>query len=297
MLDVRRLRLLREVHHRGTLHAAARALDYTPSAVSQQLQVLEREAGTPLLEKAGRGVRLTDAALALVARTERVVQELEAAQAELERAHDRVAGTVRVTSFQTAALHLVMPAIERLQREHPDVRVALSEEEVEQAVPMLQLGTVDVVLGDEYEGVPVPRPPGLTRRTLVEEEVLLLLPDHDPRRRIADLQDVAWATAKPGGAQRELVVKVCREAGFEPDLRHSTNDLLVLQALVRTGAATLLPELVGPAAGVTARRPQDARIGREVFALHRAANRPAVDAFLTALVSAAALPRGRGRAR
>ena len=300
MLDVRRLRLLREVHHRGTLHAAARALDYSPSAVSQQLAVLEREAGTPLLEKAGRGVRLTDAALVLVDHADALLERLEAAEADLEAAAGRVAGTVRVAAFQTAALHLVAPAIRALATSHPGIRVEVLDEELEEATVTLQLGAVDIAIGDEYEGLPRPRPAGMRRRVLLHEEVPLVLPEGHPygeRPSLRALRDAAWCTAKAGTGHREMTVRACRQlGGFDPDVRHASNDLVVLLALVRTGAVCLLPELVGPAEGVVFTTAAEGAVHRDVFALTRTAERPAVRAVLDAL-SAAAPPPGRGRAR
>src|SRR5918998_5790327 len=106
MLDVRRLRLLRELHERGTIAAVADALQFTPSAVSQQLAALEREAGLPLLERAGRGVRLTDAALVLVRHAEALLARAEVAQADLAAAAGSVAGRGRIASFQSVALQL-----------------------------------------------------------------------------------------------------------------------------------------------------------------------------------------------
>src|SRR6201989_1135032 len=110
MLDLRRLRLLRELSERGTIAAVAEALRFTPSAVSQQLAVLEREAGVPLLERAGRGVRLTDAALVLVQHAGALLERAEVAQAELAAAAGKVAGRGRIASFQSVALQLAIPA-------------------------------------------------------------------------------------------------------------------------------------------------------------------------------------------
>src|SRR3954471_2754551 len=101
MLDLRRMRMLHELHHRGTIAAVADALQFTPSAVSQQLAALEREAGVPLLEPAGRGVRLTDAALVLVEHAEALLDRAELAEAQLAAATGRVAGRGRVASFQS----------------------------------------------------------------------------------------------------------------------------------------------------------------------------------------------------
>ena len=122
MLDLHRLRLLNELHARGTIAAVADALRFTPSAVSQQLAVLEREAGLPLLEPAGRSVRLTDAALVLVGHADALLERAELAQAELAAATGRVAGRGRIASFQSVALRIAMPAMQALARHAPDVR-------------------------------------------------------------------------------------------------------------------------------------------------------------------------------
>src|ERR671926_830986 len=114
MLDLRRLRLLRELHQRGTIAAVADALQFTPSAVSQQLGILEREAGVPLLERAGRGVRLTDAALVLVEHTEALLDRAALAEADLAAASGTVAGRGRIAGFESVALRLALPAMAAL---------------------------------------------------------------------------------------------------------------------------------------------------------------------------------------
>src|SRR5687767_10577236 len=125
MLDLRRLRLLHELHQRGTIAAVAGALQYTPSAVSQQLAVLEREAGLPLLERAGRGVRLTDAALVLVGHAEALLERAELAEAELAAAAGTVAGRGRIAAFQSVALRVAAPALQALARDAPGLRCEL----------------------------------------------------------------------------------------------------------------------------------------------------------------------------
>src|SRR3954469_7412462 len=127
MLDLRRLRLLRELRERGTIAAVADALAYTPSAVSQQLAQLEREAGVPLLERVGRGVRLTDAALGLVDHTEAVLARLQLAEAELAASDSEVQGVVRITAFQTAMRALTAPVLRTLTDAHPRLRCELIE--------------------------------------------------------------------------------------------------------------------------------------------------------------------------
>src|ERR671915_392226 len=134
MLDLRRLRLLHELHRRGTVGAVAEALSYSPSTVSQQLRVLEREAGTALFEPAGRRVRLTGAAPVLPGHAERALGGAQRAEADLAAAAaGAVAGVVRVGSFQTASLHLLLPAMDGLRQTHPGVEVRLVESEPEPA--------------------------------------------------------------------------------------------------------------------------------------------------------------------
>ena len=298
MLDLRRLRLLREVEARGTVHGAARALDYTPSAISQQLAVLEREAGTALLERAGRGVRLTEAGRVLVRHAHALLDGVEAAEAELAAlAAGRPAGAVRVASFQSAFLRIVAPAMATLARTHPDVRVEATEVEVELAVPALRLQQLDAVVGDEYEGHPRPIDADLAREPLLHEQVRLVLPATHPlarRRRVplARLAGADWAATQPGTGHREMLIRACRRlGGFEPDLRHASDDFLILLELVRTtGACALLPDLVlaHGAPGVAVRTPAEGAIGREVFLITRRARTPAVAAVAAALRAAAA---------
>src|SRR3954468_16508300 len=122
MLDLRRLRLLRELGERGTIAAVADALRFTPSAVSQQLAMLEREAGVPLLERVGRGVRLTDAALVLVEHADALLERAALAEADLAAASGTVAGRGRMAGFQSVALRVVLPAFEALARAAPALR-------------------------------------------------------------------------------------------------------------------------------------------------------------------------------
>src|SRR5918995_2568438 len=148
MLDLRRLRLLRELHERGTIAAVADALQFTPSAISQQLAILEREAGVPLLERAGRGVRLTDPALVLVDHAEALLERAALAEADLAAAAGTVAGRGRIAAFESVALHVAVPAMAALAAGAPPLRRALVEAAPEQALPALALGDVDLVLAD-----------------------------------------------------------------------------------------------------------------------------------------------------
>ena len=293
MLDLRRLRLLRELDARGTVHATARALDYTPSAISQQLAVLEREAGTTLLERTGRTLRLTDAGRLLVEHAAALLDRMEAAEADLAAlVAGRPAGTVQIAAFQTAFLQLVAPAVARLADEHPDVRIEASEIEVEEAVPLLRLGHLDVVVGDEYEGVPRPVWPDLAREALLTEQVRVMIPTGHPlagRERVAldRFAGAIWVGARSSTGHREMHLRVCRErGGFEPDIRFHSDDLAIQLEMVRaTGACGLLPDLVLPRGieGVATPLAAGGGIGREIFTVTRAARTRAVEAVLAAL--------------
>ncbi len=299
MLDLRRLRLLRELHARGTIAAVADALRYTPSAVSQQLAVLEREAGQPLFERAGRGVRLTDAALVLVGHAEVLLDRAELAEAELAAADGAPAGRGRIGAFQSAAHHLAAPAVAALAISAPALRCELIEAEPEWALPALERGDFDLVIADEWDTQPLARPPSLTRLDLLRDEVRVILPADHPLAqeggpvRIADLSGEPWATGLDHMAWSDLCVRTCRRFGaFDPDIRHRSNDGRVCLTLVAQGlAVSLLPELVRSweEPGVAVRPIADGDVHRTVFAATRTrdANRPSVRALLAAVQAAA----------
>ena len=296
MLDLRRLRLLRELSERGTIAAVADALQFTPSAVSQQLAMLEREAGVPLLERAGRGVRLTDAALVLVDHAKALLERAELAEADLAAAAGTVAGRGRIAGFESVALRLALPAMELLARDAPRLRCELIEAEPEQALPALALGDVDLVLGDEWQHQPVRLPEGVQRHELLSDPVNLLLPRKHPAARrhpdavpIAELAGEAWATGHVGMAWHEMTHRTCRElGGFDPDVRHRTNDATVSLALVARGlAVTMLPDLPLPTRypGAAVRSIAEGSVSRAIFAATRTADaaRPSTQALLAAI--------------
>jgi DNA-binding transcriptional LysR family regulator len=303
MLDLKRLHLLHELHRRGTVSAVADALAYSPSTVSQQLQVLQREAGTTLFEPAGRRVRLTDAALALVAHAETLFTAVERAEADLAAAAaGAVEGIVRVGSFQTASLHLLLPAMLALRETHPGVEVRLVEAEPVPALDAVRSHQVDLVLADEWSGEPRPRLQGLDREDLFEEPVhVALAADRAPAGTfdLRTLSDAPWATGEAGGSMEALVRRVCNEhGGFEPKVRHHTNELSMLLALAAHGeAATLLPAiaLYGAPDTVAARPIAGAALSRTVFTAARTGSdrRPALAAVRAALRTAAAVTPAR----
>jgi DNA-binding transcriptional LysR family regulator len=301
MLTLSRLRLLHELEARGTIAAVADALQFTPSAVSQQLAVLEREAGVPLLVRAGRGVRLTDPALVLVRHAEALLERARLAEAELAAAAGHVAGRGRIASFQSVAMRLAIPAMRALARAAPDLRCELVESEPEQSLPALALGDVDLVLADEWQHQPRSRPAGVDREDLHQDPVHLVLPaDHPSARRhrdvvpLAELAGEAWTTGHAGMGWEEMTQRTCRRlGGYDPDIRHRTNDATVSLALVARGlAVTMLPELVLPGRhpGVALRTIAEGPVSRAIAAATRAADaaRPSTQALLAAVRDAAA---------
>jgi len=301
MLELRRLRLLRELSGRGTIAAVADALQFTPSAVSQQLAILEREVGVPLLERAGRGVRLTDAALVLVEHADALLERAALAEADLAAAAGTVTGRGRIAAFQSVSLRLAAPAMEALARDAPRLRCELLEAEPEQALPALSLGDVDLVLGDEWQHQPWRLPAGLERHELLRDPVNLVLPARHPVARrhkdavpLAELAGEAWTTGHVGMAWEELTQRTCRQhGGFDPDIRHRTNDAIVSLALVARGlAVTLLPDLALPGRlpGIALRRIAEAPLERAIFAVTRSSDaaRPSTRALLAAIRDAAA---------
>jgi DNA-binding transcriptional LysR family regulator len=273
----------------------AEALSYSPSAVSQQLAQLEREAGVPLLERAGRNVRLTAAAQTLVGHTEALLARLEEAEADLEATAEQITGTLRVATIQSAGLYLLAPALQRLSREHPALRVEVFDAEPEDTMPSLALGTLDLVLGDEYPFLPRPPDPRIDTEPLVEEHFRVLLARTHPLAAdggpvaLKALRHEPWAVGKEGSHYGELTIRACRAlGGFEPDVRHRSNDLLMLLALVAAGqAVTLLPDLVrvDREPDAVARDVAEAPLTRTVFSAIRrgSARRPALIALRSAL--------------
>ena len=322
MLDLRRLRLLHELHERGTVAAVADALQYTPSAVSQQLAVLEREAGVPLLEKAGRSLRLTDAALVLVGHAAALLERAAVAEADLAAAAGTVAGRGRIAAFESVALGIALPAIEALGRAAPRLRCEIVEAEPEQALPALARGDLDLVLADEWGPQPRSLPDGVVRHTLPGDPVRVVLPAAHPLAArfaeavpLAELAGEPWATGDPGMGWEEMTRRTCRAlGGFDPDVRHRCAGATVALALVERGlAVTLLPEMplagrgaalpgrgapsaLGPAAPGAPRVPFAVRaiaegsVDRSIFAATRAvdAERPSTRALLAAVQAAAA---------
>src|SRR5580692_808866 len=240
MLDVRRLRLLRELSRLGTIAAVAEAFSYTPSAVSQQISALEREAGVPLIRRSGRRVALTPAGADLAARTE---PALAATRAEL-------AGELRIGAFPTAVRTLLPGALVALGAEHPRLELQVTELDPVQVPDALRAGTLDIALVHEYDYVPAEPDPALETRPLLTETIYLACAVPGPGRADEVLRSCAdrpWILASPGTLCFLMAERLCQAAGFSPRIRHRADDFATVLALVAAGqGVALVPELALP---------------------------------------------------
>lgn len=288
MLDLHRLRLLRELHRRGTITAVAQALSFSPSAVSQQLATLERETGVRLLEPVGRRVRLTAQAEVLVAHAEALLAEMERAESALANSLGHTVGTLRVAAFQTAVMALVPPAITRLETLHPDLRVEVTELEPDLALPAMMAGEYDLVIAEEYPGHPLPHLPDVERNDLMADEMLLAAPTTWRERSLNEMGERPFVMEPRDSPAGQWALAACRSAGFEPDVRYTTTDLHIHLRLVEAQlAVALLPELSGvrDQSSVTTHRLR-AFPARQIFTAVRggATMHPAIRAFITATI-------------
>lgn len=248
MLESRRLRVLLAVARSGSLARAAEALDYTPSAVSQQMRVLEGEVGAPLLERRGRGVVLTEPGRALARHAERVANALEAAQAEVEAIAGLRSGMLRLGWFTTAGATLMPRAIARFSEQQPEIELALVEGDPEDCAALLREGELDLALVYEFP-LGAPLPADLRLRELLEDRLYVALP---PGHRLASRAEIAleelaadrWIQGVRHGATLETIPAACREAGFEPRIAFRTDDHTAVLGLVAAGVGVaLIPQL------------------------------------------------------
>ncbi|MFI6819316.1 LysR family transcriptional regulator [Nonomuraea sp. NPDC050328] len=253
MLDVARLRVLQEVARHGSLTRAATALSYTTSALSQQISVLEREAGARLLERHARGVRLTEAGRALLTHTERIMTELRAAESTLAAICAGAGGRLRFGSFTTANATLMPMAVRAFLRERPAVSVELIEVERDEAVAAVAAHELDLALVYEFPVVPLTAPANVEVRPLLVDPLHIALPpDHRlagrPRIRLADLAEERWIQGVHRGSTLDVLPRACRQAGFEPVVAFRTDDQMTVRGLVAAGlGVALAPFLTLPA--------------------------------------------------
>jgi DNA-binding transcriptional LysR family regulator len=247
--DLHRLRLLRELKHRGTITAVAVAMSYSHSSVSQQLKVLEGEVGVPLLEPDGRGVRLTPHAEVLVEHVEAILVRLDQADADLAGAAGDTAGTFRIATFQTVLIALMPTVLTILSAEHPRLCLDLVQADPDPALSGLQLGEFDLVFDELFAGEPLDRPVAVNRTVLHRDTMRLAVPPEGlpmaEIRRVEDLASASWVLEPPGSPARKWAEMICAAAGFRPNVHFESADVVVHERLVRGGhAVAFLPDLL-----------------------------------------------------
>ncbi|MFJ2861738.1 LysR family transcriptional regulator [Kitasatospora sp. NPDC087314] len=292
MLDVRRLRLLRELAHLGTIAAVAEALSFSPSAVSQQLSVLEKEAGVPLLERTGRRVALTPAGRNLVRHAEAVLALLEQAGAELAHARRGLAGPLRIGTYPSAARAIIPAVLAELAGWHPGLEPMVTEVDPAGVGAALRAGELDVALVHEYDLVPADPEPGLAMTRPVFTEPMYLAARAPGT--VAEQRGAPWIMAPPGTLCHSMAVRACESAGFAPRIRHQIDDFATVLALVAAGQGVALVPHLGtaqPPPGVVLTRLPMYRRTRAAFRAG-AGSHPAISAFVSALHTA--VPPGLG---
>ncbi|HWD76244.1 MAG TPA: LysR family transcriptional regulator, partial [Solirubrobacteraceae bacterium] len=248
MLNLGRLQVLCEVVSRGSFSAAADALSYTQSAVSQAVARLEAETGTTLVIRDRRGIRPTAAGATLITHAEAIFAQVEAAEADLAAVLGIRAGRLRVASFPSAGATLMPLAVAAFRRAHPGVALTLAEGEPEEIAPRVRAGEFDLALLFEFPGAPPRRDgpgAGLQSVPLLKDPMDVALPaDHPlaakPALRLADLRAQQWVQTSAQSPCARHVVRSCLAAGFEPDVAFESDDYDTVQGLVAAGVGVAL---------------------------------------------------------
>src|ERR671937_56477 len=287
MLDVSRLRVIDAVARHGSVTAAARELHYSQPSVTHHLARLEAETGAQLLQRVGRGIRLTPAGRLLADRAAEIIGRIDAADAELAAHVGLTAGRVRLAGFASAIGSLVVPAAAALAREHPGLEIGSMDTHPPDALELLRTGRVEVAIVFRYDDAE-DEAPGLRLHYLLDDPMYVLAQRRT--RGLARLSEATWVAGCP--ACRGHLLALCQSAGFEPRIGYESDDVALIQALVAAGLCVgVLPGLalrVHRADGVVAT--ELTGLPRRVYAATygEPPDPPAVTALLTALTAAAA---------
>lgn len=287
MLDPKKLRVLREVSVHGGVTKAARSLRVSPASISQQLSRLEHDYKVTLLEKVGRGVRLSAVAVQLVAHAEKVLGILEQAEAEILLAHNQTTATVHIASFQTFAAGYLPRMIQSITRDFPAIRLRFSQLEPDTALTELLARRLDLVVADEYPGISLPPTPGVLRKELGTEAIDIHVP-----AAFATPAEAVWVLEPEGTDSRAFAEQMCRAAGFEPVVGFESPDPSLHRKLVDAGvAAAFLPVSVAGGLSDSTRHRRVFRhtLSRQLVALYRRGtqSKPALQAVLAAVEASA----------
>lgn len=292
MLNLERLRTLHAVSTTGSVRGAAEALHVTTSAVSQQLARLEREVGQRLLEKQGRGIRLTDVGDLLAEHAGRLLRQVELVETDLAQHRGAVTGTLAVAAFATAARGLVPPMLHALRQRHPDLVARLVELEPGESIAQLRHADVDLAVVQDWPEEPLAIPDGLSCAPVLEDVLDVALPDRHPfADRVAvgleELRDEDWVGWPSDELCHGWLENTLRRSGIGRRVRHTASEHSTQLALVAAGLGVAIIPRLG-----RGRAPEGVRFvpllptpRRRVFALWRdsSTNRPACRAALRAL--------------
>ena len=293
MLDVKRLRVLREVAAKGSFSAAAESLAYTQSAISQQIAALEREAGTRLVDRSARGVRLTEAGRALVRHADVILARLDDAEAELAAIAGLRQGRLRLVSFASAGATVMPRAIAAFRAQHPAIDLSLEPADPDEALQKLKAGECDIALTIDAPFCAV-EDDGIEQVHLLDDPMYVAMPAghrlaSKPRIRLGDLRDDAWIGGSSTGCPDTMILlRACNTAGFEPKIAFHSDDYLAIQGFVAAGVGvSLIPDLAllavrdDVAIRAVTTRPPVRRIN--VATLRDGYRSPAVDAMIAVL--------------
>lgn len=273
MLNLQRLKILQELAAKKTLAATAESFFMSPSAISQQLAVLEREAGVELLVKEGRGVRLTDAAIDLVSNSEAIFSAIEKAEAQLIGAGKGLQGTIRISAFPTAARGITIPMATFFTKAYPNLRLRILDYEPEEALPALSAGDIDIALYYEWNLLPSIPPMGVRTWDILVESVYLALPvGHELAKQnrpiaVSELAQEDWIVGREATSMMTLVTAATAQAGYNPRIRVQSMDFEVILAAVSAGLGIALVPPMGfirATTGVTYRRLKDFEVHRTI---------------------------------
>ena len=286
MLDLTRLRVIDAVARHGSITAAAKELHYSQPSVTHHLTRLQAETGAQLLQRVGRGIRLTQAGQLLADRAAEIIGRVEAADAELSAHVGLSSGRVRLAGFSSAIGSLVPQAVAALARKHPGLQISLTDMHPPEALELLRTGTIDVAIIFRYDESE-PEPVGVRLHHLLDDPLYLL--SQRGKRKLADLRSATWIA----GCERcrSHLVSICDDEGFEPRIGYTSDDMVVMQALVAEGlGVTTIPGLalrVHRADGIVANELPGSQ--RHVYAATygEPPDPPAVAALLAALAEAA----------
>lgn len=296
MLDVRRLRVLLAVAEHGGVAAAARALSFTPPAVSQQIAALERQLGVPLLDRSQRTARLTEPGQRLAAHARTVLAGLEAAEVDLANAAGAVRGRLRVASVPTLGRALLPAALAAVRARAPELKIMVDQLEPEQSLPALARGEYDLAIAGEYGLAPRRLEASVERIDLFAEPVLIAVPADHPAVgesvRLGDLREDRWIAPAPGSSCAVLLERSCAIAGYEALTVGHVADFEMAVALVAAGhGVALIPaSACYDQPGVRLLRSTEPEIHRTLYAAVRSgtAAHPAIICLLEALRPTAA---------